>query len=415
MVAEASYVVDVHQLHNQAHTSVRSQRDQTTKLWGDRLETALVAVADSQHPKGSREMAEDAYGQLLKWLDMDQPRPLADDAAAVAVTALAARELRGGSTDLTQQAAELVAAVCEKRTVLAPLHVALATWALHPLVPDRTAVPWDAIRGVLPNLNRHGVNDALVLFSEALAHVDKPALPANIAYVGVADRTERCILLWLLSAAMKIQIERGHNQDEDLSPFSQRRTELLDHLATALSGEPLSPEPIQDFDPDGELDQDVRGLDLFDAVMLDLALSGPPAAQKLMTFAEANARYAGRLKHTRLLTAVAIAVMSVALAAMGAVIAILSHSKTHLWTGIALTTVALGFALASWVARELTRWDVVAALTGLVLEALLGVALILQGTVGWPKVQDDVALIIGLVVVGAPFLTQAIVSRVVKK
>jgi hypothetical protein len=379
------------------------------------METALVAVADARHPEGGRAMADEAFDQLLKWLERGSPRRLGDDAAAVALTARAARELRGGNAQLTAQAAELVDEVCSTRADLAALHVALVTWALDPLIADRARPPWDAIRAAIPSLNRSGVNEALARLSAAIAHENAPVVDVGIAYVGVQDQTEQCILVWVLGVAIALNTGRGFASTDQLAPFSERQTQLLAHLATQLAARPIGLADVQDFDPEEELLEEPDGLPLFEAVLLDLSLSGPPAARRMLTEEQADARTAQATRGARRWIAGGLAGVSALVAAFAAVIGILAHATTHLWTGIALTVVCLGLSFATWLARAQTRYNVAALLVGLWLEALVGVLLILEGIFGWPHVDDGVALIIGVVVLGGPPLLQALAERVTRE
>ncbi len=412
---DATVTLDTQELHRRAHAAVHAQRD-GDGWWVAPMETALVAVADSQHSPGTRTMAENAYEQLLAWLEKDGPRPLGDDAAAVAMTAKAARELHGGKASLTAQAASLVTLACERSEHLAPLHVALAAWALDPLISDRRAHPWDAMREALRRFSRQGVNEALVLFSEALADERRPAVERRVADAPAVDRTEQCIMVWLLTAAVEVQMERGFGGEEDLGPFLQRRTELLDHLVAAVADEVLVPAAVADYNPFGQAEEEAGGLHLFEAVMLDLALSGELNAQKLITLREAGRRDAASASRRQRTYAGVTALATFVVAGMAVAIAVLAHANTHLWVGSALSLAMLGFSAALLFLRASeTRWNLEYLLTTFILEFVLGLVLIAEGIHGKTFFGDDVAALVGIAGLGVPLLAQAGAARVLKK
>lgn len=138
---------------------------------------------------------------------------------------------------------------------------------------------------------------------------------------------------------------------DQLAPFSERQTALLAHLATQLAARPIGLAEIQDFDPEEELLEEPIGLPLFEAVMLDLSLSGPPAARRMLTEEQSDARTEQATRGARRLIAAGVAGVSVLVAAFAAVIGILANATTHLWTGIALTAVCVGLSYATWLAR----------------------------------------------------------------
>ena len=92
-------VFDAHELHRRAHATVASYGEDG--MWLEPMETALVALADAQHPRGSRQMATEALDGFMQWLTKNEPRALGDDAAALAIAARAARDLQRGSAQLT--------------------------------------------------------------------------------------------------------------------------------------------------------------------------------------------------------------------------------------------------------------------------------------------------------------------------
>jgi hypothetical protein len=412
----AAIELDTTSLHNRAHAVVHAQRDEDD-WWGAPMETALVAVADSQHSPGSRTMAEPAYERLLRWLNEESPRALGDDAAAVALAARAGRALRGGNTQLTEQAVALVANTCgATEPVLAPLHVALMAWALDALVQDRGRQPWEEVRRVLQRLPVQGVDDALVRFAQALADQGRPAMDARLADVDTVNRTDESILLWVLSAAIAVEADRGDPDSLVLGTLLRRRAELLDHLGAVLEGEAVLPVATMEYDPFTDTEEESEGLHLFEAVMLDLALSGERPRNELISLEEAKRLGRKATDQRRVRYAEVSAGASVVFTAMAVVIAVLAKAPTRAWVGILIVLLPLGLAGSLLFLRELqTKWNLELLITGLCLVTLLGVFFIIEALHGKPLVSDEAAAVIGIVFVFAPLLLQTVVARALKR
>lgn len=415
--ATANVSLNTRALHDVAHAAVRAQRDDDG-WWSDPLETALVAVADAQHSPGARRMAEKALEKLFVWLRSSEPRALGDDAAAAALTARAAFLLHGGSSEATTRAVELVGAACRgNELALAPLHVALAAWALAPLVEDRRQAPWDDIRSSLTRFSTVGVNEGLVLFARALA--DQAAAPADTRIAGVValDRGEECLLLWLLNATVELNIER-EAPDDALRPLMVRRTVLLDQLTAELTQVHLVPQEFGDFNPFDESERDDgETLNLFEATLLDLCLSGDLPQQALVTLAEVEqlgARDARRLRRSHTGAGVAAAVL---VTAMAVPICILAEAPARLTIGVGLTLLALGIGLSLLVflRQSDTAWPLQPLTVSLGLETVLGLFLITEGILDKALVDDELATIFGAAFAALPFLIQAVVTRYQKQ
>jgi hypothetical protein len=413
----AGTLLDTRPLHDLAHAAVRAQRE-GEGWWSDPLETAIVAAADAQHAPSSRRMAEPALEHLKQWLDSGASRALGDDAAAAALAAHAARVLRGGDGKLTNSAVELVGRTFQGNPrATAPLHVALTAWALSDLIPDRRDPPWDDVRGALSTFSAVGVNRALVLFSCAVADQAAPYMDPSIADASPVDRLEECVLLWLLDAATEVDIEREVDADR-LRPLLTRRTTLLDRLSAELTPLHLTPREFEDFNPfddPEEADEDAVGL--FEAALLDLTLSRERPDRPLVTLEEAErlgAENARSRRHTYASLAIA---TTLVITAMAVAICILAAAPSRLTIGVGLALAAAGLAATVWTfLRETdTRWPSETLIVGLLLEAMLGVFLIVEGALEKVIVKDEVAALLGLGGLGLPFILQAIVARTRRK
>jgi hypothetical protein len=414
---EVEVALDTGALHDMVHAAVHAQYDSQTGWWSDPLETALIAVADARHAAGSRRMAETAYERLSGWLNSDEPRSLGDDAAAAALTARAALTLQGGSESVTTRAVDLVSSACGGNNLaLAPLHVALSAWALDPVVVDRHRKPWDDIRGCLNQFSTTGVNGAFVQFIRTLADQSRPHFDARAAEAVPLDRTEECLLLWLLDASVGVELARGDGSGTPAEALLRRRTELLDRLSSELTPEHLMPAVYADYNP--ELDDEVRpdGLGLFEACLLDMVLSGGRPQQALISLAEADQLAAASSRYQRRALAVVAAVVALVISGLGSAVAALARGgNAHIAVGVGFTVLCAGLVVALQSLRSGdTPWDTQKLMTALLGETLLGVFLIVEGA--WKVlVGDDVAAILGIAAIGLTFLLDAAAARLQKK
>lgn len=403
--------LDTQPLHDLAHAAVRQHGEDG--WWSDPLETAMVAVADAKHAPGVRRMADPAFERLRQWVQSSEPRALGADAAAAALTAWAARMLSGGDGAVRSRAVELVGNACRgNELAIAPLHVALAAWALAHVVPDRRDEPWDDIRGSLGRFSTVGVNGALVRFTHGVADEAASRMDARLADVVPADRTEECLLLWVLGAAVELELERGASVDE-LRPLLTRRAELLDQLAAELTPQHLSPREFDDFHPFEDPDDGYEdALGLFEAALLDLALSGDRTNYTLVTLDESgrlHARDLTRRRHTYAKVGMA---ATVVMSSMALPICVLASAPARVTVGVALSLVGGGFAasLLAFLRKPDTRWSTEPLIVGLLCECALGLFLIVEGALGKAVVDDEAALLLGFGAVVVPLLLQALVK-----
>jgi hypothetical protein len=407
---------DSQPLHSRVHAAVDEYRDDDG-WWSDPLETAMVAVADAQHLQDSRTRADEALELLTGWLEGSMPRPIGADAAAAALTARAALLLHGGRSTLTDRATELVSATCRGATAtIAPLHLALAAWALDPVVESRSAPPWDDIRTRLSTVTRTGLNGALADFAVGVADQREPPLPERLGQVDTQTLSERCILLWLLYAAAHIAFKRGASHDDRaLGDLLVRRAGLLEHLDSQLPASLLEPESFPAYDPDEGEAEEPSGLGLFEVATLDLALSGTRERKALITLDErSQLDRTDTKRRARTLAAAAVGVGAL-VAAQGAAIGILAGAETRLWvgTGIALLATASISALAL-----LARADVGALVPELIMSAcgvlVVGLFLAVEGALGKQLASDEAVTIIGVLLAFLPPLILGAANRLRK-
>lgn len=241
-------------------------------------------------------------------------------------------------------------------------------------------------------------------------------MEARLADAVPETRLEECLLLWLLDAAVKVDLGRGASGDE-LRPLLVRRTELLDQLTAELTPLHLTPREFDDFNPFDESDEGPEdAIGLFEAAMLDLALSGERPDQPLVTLDEAERLHAGdEPRRRRIYTAVAVAVTAL-ITTLAVVICILAEAPGRVTVGLAVALLAGGSALAvlAFLRKTDTRVSTQPIIVGLLLEVALGLFLLVEGILGKVIVGDEVAALIGIGALGLPPLVQAGVERLQK-
>ena len=334
-------------LHAKAHAAAL-EASQNGWLHGS-LETGLAAAAGASHPPGSREMGEKALEALLDWRRRFAVRAIGEDAAALALGAWAARQLHGGNAGLATDAAEIAARTASARSnVVAPLHLALCAWGLRGTIGVSDAAPWPQIRERLRSSKAVGLDAPLVALARALstAEMDAAQLARDLTAIPSVTLPEACVLLWILWTGTALLDDLMPDDDHELETVRRRRTEVYNRVAAEVGEHPFAPLEYDDFDPfaDDEPDEGDRpSLDRFEALMLDLTLSGEMTGEPVRTPAEyRRAVAAARRPLMRAMTGVLLGV-SVAACAAGATIAALAQSRVPFDVGVGGTL--LGFGL----------------------------------------------------------------------
>jgi hypothetical protein len=343
-------------LHLLAHRAQRRAR--TAEDWWDNpLDTALAAVSATRHPPAFRRDAETAVRRLARWRRDGGPRRVSADAAALALAARAAADLARRDRDLERAAADAVWDLAERSAPAAPaLHVALAAWALDPLIADRDTEPWPKLRahGSAAGRDAPGLDGPLHTLTRALAAerpdaaelvrellVDLPASPGT---------EDGAVLLWTMTVAVERCAPQMSSQDSGLRALIDRRGELAVRLAQEITAETFEPPAVADFDPDAALDvRPVNYLSPMEALLLDMSLASGAPEEGWLRFEEARALFGQREATARRQLAGRTATLT---AALGVTVAALTGVAAA-WLGLTLAVTvpaALAVAWAFWLA-----------------------------------------------------------------
>jgi hypothetical protein len=231
-------------------------------------------------------------------------------------------------------------------------------------------------------------------------------------------RSARCRLLqWPLNAAAEVTLDRG-SDTETLAPLLRRRAELLDGLAAELTPRPFGPRHYDGLDTPGDCEEAKHEqLGLFEAILLDRALSGEPPLQALVIPNELKLRLACEARERRRRFARAGVGVTALVAALTLTISVLADAPARLAIGVVIAVLALGsgLSLLAFLRSSETSWPLEPLIVGLLCETGLGVFLIVEGAQNKALVGDEVATLIGIATVGIPLILKAVVGRLQKQ
>jgi hypothetical protein len=381
------------ELHDRAHRIAFAARDENY-WWNGSLETALAAAAGALHTTGNRHMGERALDALLQWYADGHPRPIGEDAAALALAAFAAKQLRGGSKELTDAALDTLRAVlATSRAEIAPLHLTLAAWGLERVRRADEDSPWPELRDRLRSSSTTGINGPLIAYGLALSSPGPD--PRELAHALVAApsvvASEQPILLWVLWSASVMLSDVLPDDDADLEVIRRRRAEMFESVASELEFGDFDPVSEEEFDPFDGSDAPTRAADVFEMLMIDFALSPEITGQPFQTPTEGRAMARRARREALLLAAGAIEAAAVLGCGLSITIGLLSHARPQIITGVAAMSLAGGsiLALRAWDAAGPTRWPrgrlLIAELTLL----LFGAAIIINWWNRQPRLRGE--------------------------
>lgn len=350
----------LHLLAHQAQQRARTAQD----WWASPLDTALAAASAARHPPAHRPEAELALDRLRRWYREGQPRRISADTTALALAAATAHDLAQRDRDLEEAAVEAVDDLAGRSAVTAPpLHLALSSWALERVVPDRSEAPWPALRARFEHRSAaaHGIDAPLTTLSAALAaeRFDGAALVRALLSVPASPSLgDGAVLLWLLTAAIERSAADLDEHDSGLQALSDRRTELAARLAAEVDASVFDHPELDDFDPEAPLDErPVTYLSPMEALLLDLSLASAEPEVPWLRFEEAKAlfgRAADDLRR-RLAARTAMLLALVGLLAGGVLALALNvagvDADVAVWAAIALAAGTLLIALAIWLSE----------------------------------------------------------------
>ncbi len=333
-------------LHAKAHAAAL-EASRNGWLHGS-LETGLAAAAGAAHPPGSRELGARALQAIIEWSRRGDARAIGEDAAALCLAAWAAQRLQAGEPELKREAVSVTARTAgARRSIVAPLHLALCAWGLRGTVGVSDAEPWPELRERMRGAKAAGLDRPLLALAGALCS-RKPnarALAGELAAIPSVTLGEACVLLWVLWTGTELLGELLADNDPELETVRRRRSEVFDRVAAEVGERPFAPVEYEDFDPFAEDEPDLGEhptLDHFDALMLDLALSGEMTGEPVRTPREfARAVAAARAPLAGAIIAMALACSVVACGA-GAAIAALAQGRVPFDVGVGGALLGIG-------------------------------------------------------------------------
>ena len=407
----------LHLLAHRAQLSARTAQD----WWDNPLDTALAAISCTRHPVAFRRDGEVALERLRRWHRDGHPRRVSADSAALALTARVATDLARRDRVLEDAAVEAVRDLGGRGEAAAPaLHVALAAWALDPLISDREAAPWPQLREHADAAPRFatGVEGPLRLLTTELSasSADAGSLVRSLlnempSSPGVEDGA---VLLWIATVAIERCASQMESTDSGLRALAERRAELAERLSQEITAETFQPPLLTDFNPDTPLDaRPVVYLSPTEALLLDCSLASARPHDAWLRFEEADQLFGRRERQTRTQlarrTAALIALLGLTVAGLSGVIAT--------WSGLKFTvTVPATFAIG-WVfwlvattiiyrdsARPMTQAFGMLLATGILASAFMAINQALT-----KPLLDDIA---GVIASGILGLVVAVVGQI---
>lgn len=404
-------VAPLAELHLRAHRAAL-QAGEKTKWWDGSMETGLAAAAGALHPKGAyRPLGSLGLQGLKQWIENQDVRPIGEDAAALALGAFAAQRLGDDPHWFRKEAFRLLTDVLHRsRAPLAPLHLALAAWALRQIATPNEKRPWPELRAKFDELPTLGVDQLLVKYGQLLTtkDIDAVELTRILQSPPDVDQSEYAILLWVMWTGSLLLTQLLPDNDPSLEVVRQRRDEVFEYVAVGVRDKDMTIEGAGDYSPLPDPDSpDVsHPPDTFEMLMIDLALSADATGESLRTPSEADVLVRrGRDRAVRYLTAAIelLAAMTTAL-----VIAV-AKFHYHARFGLVLGSGMLAFGLMT--VPALKAWNAVKEarvprrpFTGATLAVLLLGAAIVGNWVPKSPVFSVSDFAVAAVAIGGPIL-----------
>lgn len=283
-------VAQADRVHAIAHRAMLAARG-VDDWWDTPLETALAAIDLARHTHAHLSEAERALDGLVRWWKEGGPRRTSSDATALALAARASAELQRQESGLLLAAAQAVDDLANRDAVVVPmLHLALCAWALDPLVTDRHASPWPALRARLNHATEMRANIPLRQYSYAIAQRSfNPSWLTQelVSQMGAgAGSSDACILIWLTTVACeKISLFLS-KEDSGLQVLFRYRSELTERLAGEIDDRTFREPDLPEFDAEVTR-QDQTYLSSFEAGLLDFGLASGEPSRPWLTYEEA--------------------------------------------------------------------------------------------------------------------------------
>ena len=298
-------IAQAERVHLIAHRAVLAARG-VDDWWDSPLETALAAVDLARHAHAYSSDTERAFDGILRWWKEGSPRRTSGDVAALALLARASVELQRQESGLLSAAIEAITDLASRSATVSPmLHLTMCAWALDPLVPDRAAAPWPALRARFGSAVEIGVNIPLKQYAHAISQLSfNPSLLVQdlVSQIGAAaGPSDSCILIWLTTIACEKVSAHMTKEDSGLQVLFRRRSELSERLAGEIDDRTFREPDPSEFDPDqAEIGQPEQVyLSTFEAVLLDCGLASREPIEPWLTYEEADRLFGDQATQAR--------------------------------------------------------------------------------------------------------------------
>lgn len=363
-MVSVTQVAPLAELHLRAHRAAL-EAGEKTNWWNGSMETGMAAAAGALHPKGAyRPLGGLGLRGLRRWMDSGDVRPIGEDAAALALGAFAARRLGEQERRFRKEALRLLAEVLQQtRAPLAPLHLALAAWALRQIVTPSEKVPWPELRAKFDELPTIGVDQLLVKYGRLLAakDIDADELARVLQAPPDVDQSEYAILLWVMWTGSLLLTELAPADDPSLEVVRQRRDEVFEYVSVGVRDKETTIEGAGDYAPfpDPDSPDITHPPDTFEMLMIDLALSADATGEALRTPSEVDALVSrGRDRALRYVAGVTALLAGTATALVVALARLDYHSRFGLTLGCGMLTLGVLTlpALKVWSAVKRSRF-----------------------------------------------------------
>jgi hypothetical protein len=342
----------------------------------------------------------------------------------VALCAKAAAELARRDDALLSDAVRRVDSIAQRSTEIVPeLHIALCSWALDALVPQRDEAPWPALRARAQRGRRYGLDATLSAYSAAVAGHDQPEELVEALLAGPTASpalVDAPMVLWLLTVGTERASRFVSAEEPGLRTLIDRRAQLVSRLATELDESAFIDPAIGDFHPDEEADLTPRAyLSSMDTLLLDLALATPEAEHPYLSMTEARDLFGRSVAEARAderrwiaRTAGIITLCGPLLGATTTLAAILlgAPSGAAVWGGLTIAALPVLIAVGLWQrAGEATLTTPLASLAATF--AVFGCLAAINSAVTHPFLPDVLGVFTGAVGAAVVGTIVAVVAR----
>jgi hypothetical protein len=361
--------------------------------WSTPLESALATVSLTRHASVYRPDAQKSLDRIRRWWREGRSRRTSSDAAALALAARAVDNLRLDDPNIMSAAVRAVEDSARRnRTVTPELHLALAAWALDPVVGDRDAAPWPAIRERSREGAQSATNTLLASYVDGVAQrsFDWAELIEEVGrkIASTTVGSDACVLAWLLAIMCEKASSLFPEKNSGVQLLFRRRSELVERLAGEIDDGSFRGPELYELEEDPESESEIRpSLSSFEAALLDFSLASQQEIQPWLTFEEADRFFRDRNAEERVKA---------------------TDARLRLLRSIRLLISALGLVAGIALWEILRRLKIEPSVANYSAAAVLALALsIMTGVSGWKQEESPLAEPFGILFISVCLVAAA--------